>query len=140
MANKTTKGKFKKGNKVARRNKGKKHTKTVIKNAVIKAVHEGATGEKKYNGIEDLQNRVFQIIEEDGLNYQGRGARRIRLETAMTLLEYLIPKKRQLSNDMDNPIPEQKVLRIYTTEKALLDKHNSSHSSAEVVPANANTN
>ena len=46
---------------------------------------------KAKDKIEDYQNDVFSIIENEGLNNEES---KVKLETALKVLEYIIPKKK----------------------------------------------
>ena len=46
---------------------------------------------KAKDKIEEYQNEVFGIIENDGINNENE---KIRLETALKVIEYIVPKKK----------------------------------------------
>jgi hypothetical protein len=72
--------------------------------------------------IEDYQNDVFSIIENEGLNNEES---KVKLETALKVLEYIIPKKkstettiitRKLEDIIQDHIQEAEVIEIKPDE------------------------
>lgn len=103
---------FKKGNVIAKKNKGKVKRKTALKNLVLDAINANrAAGIKS---IEDFDELAFNKILEGLIHCGYRDAATI----AIKVMEYRIPKKKE--HDVGENL--QKILVVHRPEQEIIKK------------------